>query len=120
MKINNYDEIHDELVEMMINLDADEREFEIDIYLYVDDDGNGELYQFANPGGNSWLDDDHITICTNGPHYDDYFEDFYTYDENGDLIPYSRDELRDYLEEFRSEYYDTASMYLMQADINPD
>ena len=120
MKINNYDAIHDELVEIMIDLDADECEFQIDIYLYIDDEGNGKLYQFANPGGNSWLDDDHITLCTNGPHYDDYYEGFYNYDEDGYLIPYSQEELRDYLEEFRSEYCDTADMYLMQAEIEED
>lgn len=119
MKINNYDEIHDELVEMMIDLDADQCEFEIDVYLYVDEEGNGSLYQFANPGGNSWLNDDHITIYTDGPHYDDYYEDFYTYDEDGDLIPYSRDELREYLEEYRAEYSDKADLYLGEAEIEP-
>lgn len=113
MKINNYDEIHDELVEMMIDLDVDQCEFEIDIYLYIDDEGNGELYQFENPGGNSWLDDDHITLYSAGPHYDDFWPD----DEDGNPIP--EEEYRNYLEEFRTEYIDRADMLLEEAEIEP-
>lgn len=117
MKINNYDAIIEELTTMLLNLDVDQNDFQIDIYIYVRDDGDAYLYQFENPGGNSWLNDDHIILYEDKPHYDDYYEGFYEYDEDGELIPYSDEDLRAYLEEFMSEYVDTAYNILEKAGI---
>lgn len=73
-ELKNRDKVIDMIAETMRELDKDACDFQIDIYLYIDEDGNGEIETFSNPGGNSWRDDDHITVYSDGPHYDDYFE----------------------------------------------
>lgn len=35
--------------------------YQVDLYYYPD---TREFYEFSNPGGNSWLNDDHITVYT--------------------------------------------------------
>lgn len=35
---------------------------EAELYFYPDDK---RFYVFLNPGGNSWLEDDHVVLCTN-------------------------------------------------------
>lgn len=72
--LKNYDAVVEQIAETMRQLDKDSCDFQIDIYLYIDDEGNGEIDTFTNPGGNSWRDDDHITVYCDGPHYDDYFD----------------------------------------------
>ena len=111
-KINNYNAIAEELTNMLIDLDVDHNDFQIDIYLYIREDGNAYLYQFTNVGGNSWLDDDHILVYQDKPHYDDI-----PFDEDGNTI--SDADYRDYLEEFRADYMDTAWNALDDAEIEP-
>lgn len=60
-KISNYNAVLEELVSMMMEHDRDHTPYQEDVYLYIED-GEGSLYLFANVGGNSWLDDDHITV----------------------------------------------------------
>lgn len=62
-KINNYQAVLDQIVELMMQHDIECTTYQQDIYLYIDDDGNGSVDLFANVGGNSWIDDDHITVC---------------------------------------------------------
>ena len=64
MKLNNYEEVVDELVDLMVRLDAEVPDYQVDIYLYVDEDRNGSLDTFVNVGGNSWIEDDHITVLS--------------------------------------------------------
>ena len=77
MKIENLDEIRNELVKILISADEERRRYQVDVYLYIDSDGNGELSEYVNVGGNSWLDDDHITLYRIKQSYDDV-EDLYT------------------------------------------
>lgn len=45
------------------------RNYQTDVYLYINEEtGAGELCEFTNVGGNSWLDDDHITIWRDREH----------------------------------------------------
>ena len=66
--IKNYDEIADELAEMLKNYALAQNEFQTDVYLYVKEDGTAELDEYTNVGGNSWKDDDHITIYSDMSH----------------------------------------------------
>lgn len=72
--LKNYDEVVDRIAEEMRDLDRRALDFQVDIYLYIDEEGNGEIDTFSNPGGNSWRNDDHIVVYSDGPHFDDYFE----------------------------------------------
>lgn len=102
-KIKNREELIEQLADMMIDLDAEGNLYQTDIYLYVDDEGNGTLDTYQNVGGNSWLDDDHITIYSDMPHYNDIPAEEYGVKE---------EEYRDYLDECRDNYLDTAEKLL--------
>lgn len=65
MKLNNREEIVTNLAAILKEYNKHPRNYQTDIYLYIDEEtGDGELYEFPNPGGNSWLDDDHYTLYT--------------------------------------------------------
>ncbi len=74
--LRNADELRDEFIEILKQFDKDLNEYQTDVYLYVDENNNGEWYLFVNVGGNSWLDDDHITVYSDKPHYNDIFDYF--------------------------------------------
>ena len=79
MIIKNREQIIDELVEMLIQFDLDCNQYDTDVYLYLDDEGNAELDTFVNPGGNGWLDDDHYTIYTDKQRYEDVISNYDMY-----------------------------------------
>lgn len=60
-KISNYNAVLEELVSMMMEHDRDHTSYQEDVYLYIEN-GEGTLALFTNVGGNSWLNDDHITV----------------------------------------------------------
>ena len=73
--IENFDEINEELIELLKQFDKERNEYDTDVYLYYDEDTNtAKLDTFVNPGGNSWLDDDHYTIYTDKQHYDSFMD----------------------------------------------
>lgn len=73
--VANFDELNDELIELFKQFDKDFNQYDTDVYLYYDEDTNtAELDTFVNPGGNSWLNDDHYTIYTDKQHYDSYID----------------------------------------------
>lgn len=39
-------------------------DYQVDLYMYLNPDGSYLLDTFENVGGNSWLEDDHITLCS--------------------------------------------------------
>jgi len=97
--IENIQEITDELVEFLKQFDKELNGYDTDVYLYYDEDTNtAELDTFVNPGGNSWLDDDHYTIYTDKQHYDSLI-DWY----DGDLM-FIADILDKTVEELYNEY----------------
>lgn len=72
MTIKNREELVNELVEMLMQFDKDCNSYQTDVYFYYNNkDQTGSLDTFVNVGGNSWLDDDHMTIHTDKEHYDD-------------------------------------------------
>lgn len=77
MEIKNKAAVLEELVELLKQFDISLNRYQTDVYLYIDDDGNGTLDTFVNVGGNSWLNDDHYTIYSDKEHYDTFI-DFWT------------------------------------------
>lgn len=74
-ELKNTEELRGELREMLIRFMIDCNEYDTDVYLYIDEEtSEGELYEFTNVGGNSWLDDDHITIYTDKQHYESFYD----------------------------------------------
>jgi len=102
MTIKNREQIIDELVEMLIQFDLDCNSYDTDVYLYLDDDGNAELDTFVNPGGNSWLNDDHYTIYTDRQRYDSFLDYWTSIDEIADYLEIPVEQL---IEETRN-YFD--------------
>lgn len=96
MKINNYDEVVNELVDIMVDADVDCNNYQTDIYMYVDEEGKASLYPFENVSGHGWLDDDHITVWIDKQHYDNYIFDYYsetTPAEFAEIVGASEDEI---------------------------
>jgi hypothetical protein len=92
--IKNYDDLFDSLYENLKKLAVERRQFETDIYLYFDDEtGKAELYLFENVGGNSWLNDEHITIYTDGPHYESIFDEYNDIEDYAYILNKSAEEL---------------------------
>lgn len=80
--ITNLDEIREKLEEMLINFDVELNNYHTDIYLYFDEEtGKATLSLFENPGGNSWINDDHFTIYTDKPHFESIFDYYGMYEE---------------------------------------
>ena len=97
--IENIQEIKNELIELLKQFDKELNSYDTDVYLYYDEDTNtATLDTFVNPGGNSWLDDDHYVIYTDKQHYDSFIDWYY-----GDLILIA-DILDTTVEELYDEY----------------
>lgn len=62
MELKNRQTVVEEIIRMLMEHDIDHTSYQEDIYLYIHEDGTGEVTTFTNVGGNSWLDDDHITV----------------------------------------------------------
>ena len=73
MMVNEYARLVDELMSELAKLDAEHNQIQTDIYLYVDTD-SWRMEEYLNIGGNSWLDDDHILLYQDKPHYEDIAE----------------------------------------------
>ena len=94
ININNVDVIIEELKNMLMNFAKEMNKYHTDVYMYLDEKRNGRLKEFVNVGNNSWLDDDHITIYTDNPHYEDVFDVFLTIDEIANCVNMSERELK--------------------------
>jgi hypothetical protein len=92
--IKNYDELVDSLAQRMMQANIDCNQYETDVYLYVKKDGTWELYDFINVGGNSWLDDDHITVWIDKSHYDNYFDWYTNINEIAEVLDITVNELQ--------------------------
>lgn len=49
---------YEEIVEAAVEMEKEWDPYQVDLYLYPD----GTIDTFVNIGGNSWLNDDHITV----------------------------------------------------------
>lgn len=74
--LNNSYEIFSEFVEILKKFDKELNQYNTDVYIYVDENNNGRLYEFVNVGGNSWLNDEHYVLYTDKQHYNSYIDWF--------------------------------------------
>ena len=95
MKIANRDDIIIELAAIMMKADIDCNEYQTDVYLYIDKDTDiARLDTFVNVGGNSWLNDDHLTVWIDRQHLENHLDYFETIEEIADALGMTSDELR--------------------------
>lgn len=84
MIIKNREAVVEQLTEMLVQFAKDMNAYDTDVYAYYNKETQEvELDTFVNPGGNSWLNDDHYTIYTDVQHHEDVFD---SYDNEGDLL----------------------------------
>lgn len=69
LRLKNHEEVYEALIEQLKEFEIDKNKYQTDVYLYVKD-GMGSIDTFTNVGGNSWLDDDHITIYIDKEHFE--------------------------------------------------
>lgn len=93
-EISNEKQLVHELADLLLDLDIQCNRYQTDVYLYIED-GVGRLDTFVNVGGNSWLDDDHITIYRDKEHLEDYLDWYNTLGEIADTLCMTMDQLRD-------------------------
>ncbi len=72
MNIENREEIVEQLTDMLMDFEKHPNSaYVTDVYAYYDEKTQTvELRTFVNPGGNSWISDDHITIYKDPQHCD--------------------------------------------------
>ena len=93
--IKNYDEVKKELAEMLETFQRECKTYQTDVYIYYDKTTRkATLDTFANVGGRSWLDDDHIVLYTDNQHDEREREDvFRDIDELADAIGMTAEDL---------------------------
>lgn len=74
LKLKNHEAVLEALIEQLKEFEINKNEYETDVYLYIKD-GEGTIDTFTNVGGNSWLDDDHITIHVDKNHFETIMDD---------------------------------------------
>ncbi len=116
MELKNYDELVEELIEMLKDFDKQMNKYQTDVYLYYDPETQtGELDTFVNVGGNSWLNDDHITIYRDKEHLDDIFRTYYQNEEEiASVLDITADQLIEETYEWRGwnmdDYYELSDV----------
>jgi hypothetical protein len=61
-KLTNRAEVLAAIVSIMQQHDINHTKYQVDIYLYLNEDGTGRIEPFQNVGCNSWLNDNHIFV----------------------------------------------------------
>lgn len=85
-KIQNWTDLVSALADRMLQADIDCNQYQTDIYLYVHDDGSWELEDFVNVGGNSELQDCHITVWSDKEHLENWMDWYNTLQEVSDML----------------------------------
>ena len=91
--IKNAADILKQLEDLLIQFDLDLNRYQTDVYLYIKEDGSAYLQTFLNVGGNSWIQDDHITIYSDKEHFDSEYDSFDSISTYADLLGITPDEL---------------------------
>lgn len=84
--ITNWTDLVAELADRMMQADIDCNRYQTDIYMYLNKDGSARISDFVNVGGNSWLDDDHITVWIDHEHTEDYLDWYTSVTEIADML----------------------------------
>lgn len=98
----NINDLVSELAEILRKFEIDLNTYQTDVYFYYDPDTKmGRLETFINVGGNSWINDDHITIYRDPPHDNiyDYFNDI---SEFADALEISKKDLMEATKKFKN------------------
>lgn len=118
MTIKNFDNIIEQLTEMLIDFNRELNSYDTDVYLYYDKETEtARLDTFVNVGGHSWLNDDHYTIYTDRQHYDTFFDYWNNIAEFAESLGITEDKLITLAAEyFRYEpeeidYYDVRKFF---------
>lgn len=125
--IKNRAEIVEQLAALLMDFDKQNNSYQTDVYLYLNaENQTAEIDTFVNVGGNSWLNDDHITIYTDKEHYDDVFDWYNSETELAEFVEIPLEQLKNevvqYLEldeEEAADYeltYSDAERYLQTVD----
>lgn len=101
-RLKNYQAVLEEIAELMMQHDIECTTYQVDIYLYIDEDGNGSVDLFANVGGNNWIDDDHITVCCMKECTSSWSDDYQDTEQIADVLGVSKytfvESVREWLE----------------------
>lgn len=119
-KLKNYDEIIDELAEILKGFAKQLNEYDTDVYLYYDEETQtAELDTFVNVGGNSWLNNNHFNIYTDKQHHENWIDWFLEDGHNcfADALEIDRDNFdKEVLEWVRNEDEDISEDYEVSFD----
>lgn len=91
--IANRSELIDDVTEMLMQFERDLNEYRTDLYMYYDETGRIYFDTFTNVGGNSWLDDDHVCIYSDTPHFNSFFEFYNDVSEIAEALEIDETEL---------------------------
>ena len=95
MIIKNREELVNELAKMLMQFDKDCNSYQTDVYFYYNNrTQTGILDTFTNVGGNSWRDDDHMTIYTDKEHYDGALDWYTEISEFADTLGITEEQLK--------------------------
>lgn len=90
----NINELVSELAVILRKFEIDLNPYQTDVYFYYDADAKiGRLETFINVGGHSWLNDDHVTIYSDEPHYMNVYDYFDSVLEFADALEISKNDL---------------------------
>lgn len=104
-RLKNYQAVLDEIVDLMMQHDIGLYRYQRDVYLYIDEDGNGRLEIFENVGGNNWIDDDHITVCCMHECTESWSDTWQDEQQIADVLGCSEDHLIDSVCEWMAAEY---------------
>lgn len=80
-ELKNREAVIEQLTEMLMQFDKDFNGYNTDVYLYYNEETQEATLDEFVYIGNSWRDDDHVTIYTDECHYDDIYEHMMDYFE---------------------------------------
>lgn len=100
LELTNREEVIREIADNIGRLDVVHAPYEVDLYLYVDQAGHGTISEFTNPGGNSWLDDDHYLIYRSKAYYDSLADLYESADELCESISLDKREIAKEIAEY--------------------
>ena len=90
----NINDLVSEFAVILRKFEIDLNPYQTDVYFYYDADAKiGRLETFINVGGHSWLNDDHITIYSDLPNYDDVYDYFNDISEFADALEIKAQEI---------------------------
>lgn len=101
--VTNINDLVSELAVILRKFEIDLNPYQTDVYFYYDADAKiGHLETFINMGGHSWINDDHVTIYSDLPNYDDVYDYFNDISEFADALEISENDLIEATRKFKN------------------